>query len=138
MSESNNCISHYTVKNNNQKLVQFHTKKCTRRNCTNFATIYKNSCENVLKLVWFGTKIKTSPTNFCRCLEFNIFLYEFLCKFVVYIFLCGFALIFDYYFLLCMVQKSKFLTIFLCVKNWIFCWSWLILSITDIFYAIWF
>ncbi len=32
----------YTVKNNNQKLVQIHTKKCTRRNCTNFATKYKN------------------------------------------------------------------------------------------------
>ncbi len=87
--------------------MQFHTKKCTRRNCTNFATKYENSCENVLNLVWFGTKIKTSPTNFCRCLEFNIFLSKFLCKSVLYIFLCGFALIFDYYFLLCSSRNLK-------------------------------
>jgi hypothetical protein len=41
----------YTVKNNNQNLVYFHTKKRTRHNHTNFATEYKNSCINVLNFV---------------------------------------------------------------------------------------
>jgi hypothetical protein len=67
----------YTVKNNNQNLVYFHAIKRTRHNHTNFATEYKNSC-------WY--------------VEFNIFSYEFLCKCVLYVFLYGNTLIFDYCF----------------------------------------